>query len=297
MEAIGFGLGEWATDLERKPLDLALEYGENYWNGRASLRPRIVAIRPSLKEETEPGVIEEVVRLNEGTEEVPIVVWDARGNRPLARKRCLRVGYGPEWKKWWHDSVPGANATWKEHVWDGYGALPAGSWPGGCSVGYGGEIPDDWNREVIEILWPPLRKADRQWLTDLIRSFKVEALIRFNYSPEEINGWLSLSLAEPTRENIATVYRALADRNQLKDLFSLPLPRTTVAVCLEILLDLSLIEWNEGTVTKVQNPPKKKLEESPVANSWAKFQESLKRWGEQAISQPVADLARRWVLG
>jgi single-stranded-DNA-specific exonuclease len=297
LEAIGFGLGEWATDLERKPVDLALEYGENHWNGRTSLRPRIVAIRPSLKEDTERGANEEVVLLDREGGGPSIVVWDARGNRSLSRKGCLRVGYGPEWREWWKDSVPGAIAAWKDRVWEGYGALPAGGWPGGCSVGYGGEVPEEWNREVIEILWPPLRKADRQWLADLVKSSEVETLVRFNYSPNEIEEWLSLSEAEPTRENVATVYRALTDRKEIKDLFSLALPPATVAVCLEVLLDLSLVEWIEGTVAKVQNPPKQKLEESLVAKNWAKFQESLKKWGTQAISSSVEELARRWVLG
>jgi single-stranded-DNA-specific exonuclease len=78
IEAVGFGMGEWGQDLGKRPMDLALEYGENHWNGRTFLRPRILAIRPALAEKAVPAGSEEVIRIDAGVGVggPSIVVWD-----------------------------------------------------------------------------------------------------------------------------------------------------------------------------------------------------------------------------
>ncbi|MBK7496371.1 MAG: hypothetical protein IPI28_13630 [Candidatus Omnitrophica bacterium] len=82
LEAVGFSLGEWAEEIEKHPVDIAIEYAENTWNGKTSLRPKILAIRPSLRETTEPAGAGEVARLETEGPLSKVVVWDARGLCP-----------------------------------------------------------------------------------------------------------------------------------------------------------------------------------------------------------------------
>ena len=162
-------------------------------------------------------------------------------------------------------------------------------------MGYGGEIPEEWDGKVIEILWPPLRNSDRAWLTELVERRDGDLLVRLGYSKEAIDEWTALSEAKPNREETATVYRALSSHSRLWDLFKLPLQATTVGVCLEVLWDLRLIDWRGDTLAKVPSPPKRNLEESPVIPCWKKFQDPLSKWAERAISQPAAELLKQWM--
>jgi single-stranded-DNA-specific exonuclease len=295
LEAVGFGMAEWAKDLDRGPVDIAIEHGEDHWNGRSRLRPKIVALRPSLKEQTETARREEVTRLPALSASPRGVVWDARGGGPLREEACLRIGYGPDWTGWWFEVVPGKVEAWKSRAWSRFGALPADSWPGICSTGYGGEIPAEWNGEILEILWPPLRKADRAWLRSILASVGGDPLVRLQYDPGAIEDWLKVSYAEPTRENLAVLYRALKEENQLRDFNDLPLKPATLGLCLEILLDLGLAVAERGMIRKTPSPPKRDLSESSLVQAWEKYQRSLEAWADQALNKPAADLVSRWL--
>jgi single-stranded-DNA-specific exonuclease len=296
IEAVGFGLGEWAKDLERKPVDVALEYGENHWNGRTSLRPKIVGIRPTLKEEAESGHCEEVESIQ--VEEAPceLIVWDARGRHPLLETDCLRVGYGPDWRKWWFKKVPGTLESWKERIWEKYSALPCGVWPGVCSVGYGGQPPEEWDGAVIEILWPPLRNEDRKWLAEvLFRESNSARLIRICYNREILEDWLRLTAGTAGRESLATVYRAVEKPLSLSEILKCGLAATETAVCLEVLLELGVLEWREDRIHRVPNPAKRNAEEAAFAKTWSSFHETLKTWLDRCATQSAGQLLRSWL--
>jgi single-stranded-DNA-specific exonuclease len=295
LEAVGFKMAEWSRDLDQKPVDLAIEYGENHWNGKTTIRPKIVAIRPALKESAEVPRHEEVTRFcaNEGLSR--LVLWDARGGTPADVAGCLRIGYGPEWRTWWKDLVPGAEPTWKARVWERFTALPRGIWPGNCSTGYGGEIPQEWNGEMVEILWPPLRKADRSWLRSVLASAGGESLVRLVYSTEMVEEWLDVSRAEPTRENVALVYRAIEKETSLQDLLALPLKPVTQGLCLEILADLALVTLEGEVVRRNSSPMKRDLSESEFLRNWGKHFQSLEAWACQANTRPITELLRKWL--
>lgn len=299
IEAVGFGMGEWAQDLGKRPMDLALEYGENHWNGRTFLRPRILAIRPALAEAAIPASKEEVIRIDTGVGWTgpSIVVWDARNRGPVVSDSPLRIGYGPGWKEWWRERIPGNAPDRFEILWKDYAVLPNEEWPESLCLDYGAECPEEWDGEVVEILWPPLRKSDRAWLKDLIASRPGETLVRFCYSDESVRDWIAVSRAETSRDNLATLYRALAKSPSLEDLFKLGLSQATVLSGLEAFIEEGLARFEEDRIAQVPDPPKANLEESEFLKGWTKFHSSLESWGKQALSAPVGKLAQRWILG
>ena len=299
IEAVGFGMGEWGQDLGKRPMDLALEYGENHWNGRTFLRPRILAIRPALAEKAVPAGSEEVIRIDAGVGVggPSIVVWDARGRGPCSSRLPLRIGYGPGWREWWRERIPGKAPERFEQLWKDFPVLPKEDWPEGICVDYGEEAPGDWNGEVVEILWPPLRKSDRAWLKNLIGSREGETLVRFCYSDESLKDWIGVTQAETNRANLATLYRALVESPSPEDLFDLGLSRATVLSGLEAFVEAGLARFEGGRIDRVPNPPKANLEDSEFLKDWKKLRASLETWGKQALSAPVGKLAERWILG
>lgn len=295
LEAVGFSMGEWARDLERGPVDLAVEYGENHWNGRTTLRPRILAIRPCLREKTQSSQLEEVSYFEGGAGLGRLTLWDCRGLPALEAGSCLRIGYGPDWRSWWAQALPGVHAYWKVRAWDKYAALPSGSWPGGCSTGYGGEIPEEWDGQVVEVLFPPLRKADRAWLRSVLASVGGESLVRLAYSLDEIQEWNAVGEVEPDRELLATVYRGLAVETNLRDLFQLPLKPAALGCAIEMLVDLHLIQIQGETIRKVPDPAKRDLAESSFPAAWMKHRQMIHTWVEQVTTRPPNELLRRWL--
>ncbi len=295
LEAVGFSMGEWAKDLERGPVDLAIEFGENHWNGRTVLRPKILAIRPCLRENTRSCRMEEVSHFEGGEGLGRLTLWDSRGLPPLETDSCLRIGYGPDWRTWWNQILPGTQTYWKTRAWDKFAALPAGSWPGGCSTGYGGEIPEEWNGQVVEILFPPLRKADRVWLRSVLTSGGGESLVRLAYSPDEIKEWFAAGQADPTRELLAMVYRGLASETSLRDLFQLPQKPVALGCALEMLSDLELIRIQGEVIHKVPDPVKRDLSESSFPAAWEKHNRMILAWVEQVTTRTANELLRRWL--
>ena len=295
LEAVGFSMGEWSRDLERGPVDLAIEFGENHWNGKTFLRPKIIAIRPCLREQTRSCRIEEVARFDGGEGLGRLILWDSRGLPSLDTESCLRIGYGPDWRTWWYQTLPGAHSYWKARAWDMFAALPSGSWPGGCSTGYGGEIPGEWDGGCVEILFPPLRKADKVWLRSVLTSGGGESLVRLAYSPEEIHDWCLPIQVEPDRELLATVYRGLGGETSFRDLFQLPLKPAAVGCALEILADLNLIRIHDETIQKVPNPAKRDLSESSFTTAWEKHRRMILGWVEQVTTRTATELMRRWL--
>ncbi|MCG3197447.1 MAG: hypothetical protein GHCLOJNM_01933 [bacterium] len=297
LEAVGFRLAEWAKDLDHGPVDLAIEYGENHWNGRTVIRPRIVAIRPSLRETLEPSLPEEVSRVELGGGIPGVVVWDGRGGAALDLEGCLRVGYGPEWRVWWRESSPGELPFWKNRIWERSSALPVGAWPGSCSTGYGGEIPPEWDGRIVDILWPPIRKMDRAWLRSVLTSTGRGTLVRLAYGAEALEAWLSGMHAEATRENTAVVYRQLEQPTPLKELLQLPLSTATLGVCLEALVDLGLVECDEEVARRATATAKRELSASAFLRRWEVYTEKLKTWSDTALRRPAAELVRMWLRG
>jgi single-stranded-DNA-specific exonuclease len=295
LEAVGFSMGEWAKDLERGPVDLAIEYGENHWNGKTVLRPKILGIRPCLREDTRSCRIEEVSRFDGGEGLGQLILWDSRGLPPLETNSCLRIGYGPDWRSWWNQTLPGTQNYWKIRAWDKFAALPSGSWPGGCSTGYGGEIPEEWDGRVVEILFPPLRKVDRIWLRSVLTSGGGESLLRLAYSPDEIREWCAAGEVETGREVLATVYRGLAPETSLRDLFQLPLKPAALGCALEVLSDLELIRIQGEMIRKVSDPVKRDLSESQFPAAWEKHRRSIVAWVEQVTTRNATELLRRWL--
>jgi len=294
LEAVAFGMADWAEEMDRKKVDILIQHGENHWNGQTSLRPKVLAIRPSLVEETEAPSREEVTRIK-GREGQSPVVWDVRGGSPLEAEEVLRIGYGPEWRGWWFENLPGDLDEWKKKVWGSSTALPASAWPGSCSVGYSGEVPENWEGAVLEILWPPLRKADCHWLAEVVSKMDDNPLIRLVYGPEEVTRWTALLEAEPTRDNIATLYRALGERTNPVSLAALPLSATTIGVCLEILSDLSLIDIAGEDILKKSNPPKVNLTDSKFARAWTQQASNIRTWSDRVTHHAAADLVQRWL--
>lgn len=295
LEAVGFSLGEWAEEIEKHPVDIAIEYAENTWNGKTSLRPKILAIRPSLRETTEPAGAGEVARLETEGPLSKVVVWDARGLCPLENEHFLRIGYGPDWRDWWEQVVPGKYPFWKNKAWERYTALPPGSWPGACSTGYAGEIPSDWDGEVVEILWPPLRKSDGAWLQSILPDNGSEVLLRLAFNPGLLEEWFQACEAEIGRESIAQVYRSISHATPLKDLLALPLKPMMVGLSIEILADLDLITVDGDILRKAANPPRRELTESALLEKWRQFYRMLQAWLDQSRNRPALELVRRWL--
>jgi hypothetical protein len=209
----------------------------------------------------------------------------------------LRIGYGPGWKEWWRERIPGKAPERFEQLWKDFPVLPKEDWPEGICVDYGEEAPGDWNGEVVEILWPPLRKSDRAWLKNLIGSREGETLVRFCYSDESLKDWIGVTQAETNRANLATLYRALVESPSPEDLFDLGLSRATVLSGLEAFVEAGLARFEGGRIDRVPNPPKANLEDSEFLKDWKKLRASLETWGKQALSAPVGKLAERWILG
>lgn len=295
LEAVGFSMGEWVRDLERGPVDLAIEHGENHWNGKTVLRPKILGIRPCLRENTRSSRIEEVSHFDGGEELGQLTLWDSRGLPPLETDSCLRIGYGPDWRIWWNQALPGTHSFWKTRAWDKFAALPSGSWPGGCSTGYGGEIPQEWDGRVVEILFPPLRKADKAWLRSVLASGGGDSLLRLAYSPDEIQEWCMAGQVEPDRELLATVYRGLATETSLRDLFQLPLKPAALGCALEMLSDLELIRIQGEFIRKVSAPVKRDLSESSFPAAWKKHCRMIHAWVQQVTTRSAVELLRRWL--
>ncbi len=295
LEAVGFSMGDWARDLERGPVDLAIEFGENHWNGKTVLRPKIIGIRPCLREQTRVCRIDEVVRFDGGVGLGKLTLWDSRGTPPLEMDTCLRIGYGPDWRTWWNQALPGTHTCWKQRAWDKFAALPSGSWPGGCSTGYGGEIPEEWDGRFVEILFPPLRKADKVWLRSVLASGGGESLVRLAYSPDEVREWCAILQVEPDRDLLATVYRGLSPETPLREVFQLPLKPAAVGCALEILTDLNLISIQGETIRKASQPAKRDLSESPFSIAWEKHRRMIQAWMDQVTTRSVTELMRRWL--
>ncbi|MCB9782807.1 MAG: single-stranded-DNA-specific exonuclease RecJ [Candidatus Omnitrophica bacterium] len=296
LEAMGFGLGDWGRDLQNGPVDISLQYGENHWNGETCLRPQILSLRPPLKEQTETYRPLQVSRITDETGKLALTVWDARNESPLESQEPIRVGYGPDWMDWWMEVLPGKNPHWKSKLWRDYRALPSKDWPGDNAIGYGGELPEEVETEIVEILWPPLRKADRDWLGSLLRLCPKNTLVRVCYSERDLEDWLRLVEAEISRETLGTVYRALSESNQLKDLFALSMTRTNVVVCLEVLSELALVEWEKEEVRLVPNPGKKDFSSAQTIEAWNRFVDSLETWRAQSLNGTVQDLVSKWMI-
>ena len=295
IEAMGFGLGEWGKDLGQGPVDLLLQYGENHWNGTTSLRPQILGLRPPLQEKIETYRPLQVSRIQVRSSR-EITVWDARGEPPLEGDEPLRVGYGPDWLDWWKAVLPGKEDSWKTRLWGEFLALPSKDWPGDNAIGYGADISEDLNSEVIEILWPPLRKADSQWLGKLLEACPSNPLVRLCFSEQDLENWFRLLEAEISRETLGIVYRALSEQTGLSDLFALDLSRTNVVVCLEVLSELSLIEWTGEEVRKVDSPPKQDFSSAPFIERWNSLVDSLEVWRNQSLNGPAGELLEKWIL-
>lgn len=294
LEAVGFSMGEWAGEIEKHPVDIAIEYGENTWNGKTGLRPKILAIRPSLRETTEPVGAGAVARLQDEGPLAKIVVWDARGLGQLENEHFLRIGYGPDWRDWWEQVVPGKYSFWKNRTWDQYTALPPGSWPGTCSTGYAGEIPSDWDGEVVEMLWPPLRKSDGVWLQSLLQGTGSEVLLRLSFNPGQLEAWLQVCESEANRDSIAQVYRAIQPVTPIKDLLALPFKPMLVGLSIEVLADLDLVTVDGEILRKVANPPRRELTESTLLEKWRQFYRMLEAWLDQSRNRPALELVRKW---
>lgn len=295
LEAVGFGMGDRARDLKQGPVDVLLQYGENHWNGETTLRPMILGLRPPLRERVEAYRPQSVCRI-EGENGAPLcTVWDGRGQGPLGAGEPLRVGYGPDWLDWWQTVLPGRNPSWKSRLWEHYRALPGGDWPGENAVGYGGDLPDLTDIEVIEILWPPLRKADREWLRDLLKACPENPVLRLAYSEADLEKWCSVLEAEISRQTLGTVYRGVTERTTLKKLFTLSMPPANIAVCLEVLSELELVEWVGEEVSPAPNPAKKDFESAKTIEEWNDFVDSIEAWRAQSLNGSAKDLVVRWL--
>lgn len=297
LEAIGFRMADWAKDLERQSVDVAIEYGVNHWNGKTAIRPKILAIRPSLKEKTECGRREEVARLEAEDGAPSLVVWDARGADLLSAEHetCLRVGYGPDWKTWWYEAAPGTATDWKSKGWEMFPVLPAEDWPAGCCTAYGGEIPQEWNGEAVEVLWPPLRKQDRRWLRSVLASAGNDCLVRLAFREELLKDWLSYSLMTPTRADLATFYRSVPAESDSDIWSGAALPPIVSGLCLEILIELEVLRLESGRVKKNPSPVKREMSESRILAEWKRHGEMMERWLEQAARLSGIELVRRWM--